>query len=280
MKKILFLLFAVLFLTSCSRIITKDYEVVDRGIISSIDYQNYKVTVEYKKGLFHEWLVQNPFDGFSLIGIAYTDSLQVGDKCFVYKSESNETLISKINLNDAKIVNKALFKFYWQSLLFSEWFLFLLLMAILVTVIVLFVSRKKLNVLLIAITTGVAVVGMSPGRKMVKINEGRISKIENDCVFVDDKAVYNTTVNDLFSKKTLSLGQNVVVYSYQHGETRNSMPGYRRDIFLTNRNFDDGTLKVRQIYPEVTLYTTLVYWFMLAIIWLICKPLIRIFFRS
>ena len=280
MKKILFLLFAVLFLTSCSRIITKDYEVVDRGIISSIDYQNYKVTVEYKKGLFHEWLVQNPFDGFSLIGIAYTDSLQVGDKCFVYKSESNETLISKINLNDAKIVNKALFKFYWQSLLFSEWFLFLLLMAILVTVIVLFVSRKKLNVLLIAITTGVAVVGMSPGRKMVKINEGRISKIENDCVFVDDKAVYNTTVNDLISKKTLSLGQNVVVYSYQHGETRNSMPGYRRDIFLTNRNFDDGTLKVRQIYPEVTLYTTLVYWFMLAIIWLICKPLIRIFFRS
>lgn len=280
MKKILFLLFAVLFLTSCNRIITKDYEVVDRGIISSIDYHNYKVTVEYRSGLFHEWLVQNPFDGFSLRGIAYTDSLQVGDKCFVYKSEDNETLISKVNVNDAKIVNKTLFKFYWRSLLFSEWFLVLLLMAILVTVIVLFVSRKKLNVLLIAITTGVAVIGMSPGRKLVKIDEGRISRIHNNCVFVNDQTVYSTSVNDLFSEKPLSFGQKVVVYSYQCGETQNSIGASRRDIFLSTYNFDDVTLDVGQIYPEVTLYTALVYWFMLSAFWLICKPLFRIFVRN
>ncbi len=279
MKKILFLLFAVLFMTSCSRIITKDYEVVDRGVISSIDYHNYKVTLEYRSGLFHEWLVQNPFDGFSLKGLAYVDSLQVGDRCFVYKSKDNETLISKVNVNDAKIINKALFNFYWRSLLFSEWFWGLLFMAILMVAITMFVARKKVSVFLFVITTGVAIVGMSPGRKLVKIDEGQISKIHNNCVFVDDKTVYSTSVNDLFSEKPLSLGQNVVVYSYQRGETQNSIGSCRRDIFLSLRNFDEITLKVGQIYPEIMLYSALVYWFMLLILWLICKPIVRIFFR-
>ena len=107
MNRIIFLL-AVLTFASCSRIVTKDYELLDSGTVAEIDNVEGKMGIASNRdGVCREWFPETMRDGLSVWGICYADSLAVGDKCYVYDG-GDKPVISKVSVADAQRINRAL----------------------------------------------------------------------------------------------------------------------------------------------------------------------------
>ena len=129
MNRIIFLL-AVLTFASCSRIVTKDYELLDSGTVAEIDNVEGKIGIASNRdGVCREWFPETMRDGLSVWGICYADSLAVGDKCYVYDG-GDKPVISKVSVADAQRINRALCRQYWKELLISERLIVCVLMAL------------------------------------------------------------------------------------------------------------------------------------------------------
>ena len=116
MNRIIFLL-AVLAFASCSRIVTKDYELLDSGTVAEIDNVEGKMGIASNRdGVCREWFPETMRDGLSVWGICYADSLAVGDKCYVYDG-GDKPVISKVSVADAQRINRALCRQYWKEAL-------------------------------------------------------------------------------------------------------------------------------------------------------------------
>ena len=165
MNRIIFLL-AVLTFASCSRIVTKDYELLDSGTVAEIDNVEGKMGIASNRdGVCREWFPETMRDGLSVWGICYADSLAVGDKCYVYAG-GEKPVISKVSVADAQRINRALCRQYWKELLISERLIVCVLMALATMAFWLFSpnSGKCIGVgfVLILATTAAAVAWMAP----------------------------------------------------------------------------------------------------------------------
>lgn len=264
MNRIIFLL-AVLTFASCSRIVTKDYELLDSGTVAEIDNVEGKIGIASNRdGVCREWFPETMRDGLSVWGICYADSLAVGDKCYVYDG-GDKPVISKVSVADAQRINRALCRQYWKELLISERLIVCVLMALATMAFWLFSpnSGKCIGVgfVLILATTAAAVAWMAPGRKLEKVGSGVITGVEKKRFTLDGKTVYYLSLpKDVFNGETLEAGKAVNVYRY--GKHRS---GIRENIFLSRSSFNEATLKKAQIYPEIFLKTVGLYWGLLLV---------------
>ena len=254
MNRIIFLL-AVLTFASCSRIVTKDYELLDSGTVAEIDNVEGKMGIASNRdGVCREWFPETMRDGLSVWGICYADSLAVGDKCYVYDG-GDKPVISKVSVADAQRINRALCRQYWKELLISERLIVCVLMALATMAFWLFSpnSGKCIGVgfVLILATTAAAVAWMAPGRKLEKVGSGVITGVEKKRFTLDGKTIYYlSSPKDVFNGEMLEAGKAVNVYRY--GKHRS---GIRENIFLSRSSFNEATLKKAQIYPEIFLKT-------------------------
>ena len=230
MNRIIFLL-AVLTFASCSRIVTKDYELLDSGTVAEIDNVEGKIGIASNRdGVCREWFPETMRDGLSVWGICYADSLAVGDKCYVYDG-GDKPVISKVSVADAQRINRALCRQYWKELLISERLIVCVLMALATMAFWLFSpnSGKCIGVgfVLILATTAAAVAWMAPGRKLEKVGSGVITGVEKKRFTLDGKTVYYlSSPKDVFNGEMLEAGKAVNVYRY--GKHRS---GIRENIF-------------------------------------------------
>ena len=276
MKKF-WLLLTVLLITSCSRIVSTDYELIDSGVIETVDYDAVSVSiVSDKDSVCRSWFPKKAFDGLSLLGLGYTDSLKVGDKCFVY-DKGDEPLISKVSIQDAKAINEALCRHYWNELLSLQRLIILVVLAFVVMALVLFTPDNYgytlIRVMLLFAATAFAVLGMAPNRKLEKVGDGVLTEISGKRFVIDNKTVYYSYPKDVFKKEALSVGEKVQIYRYGR-----SSSGVRENIFISKCVFDDVTLAKDQIYPEVLVKTWGLYWAMLLVVGFLLA-LFRIFYR-
>lgn len=270
MKKFLLLL-TVLLITSCSRIVMTDYELIDSGVIEKVDYDAVSVSiVSNKDKVSRTWMPKRMFDGLSLRGVYYTDSLKVGDKCFVYDN-GDEPIISKVSIQDAKVINDALSRHYWKELLVSERLVTMIALAFVVMAFWLFSPNSNkyimIGLVLFLGATAFAVIWMNPNRKLEKVGEGMLTEISGKRFVVDNKTVYYSYPKDVFRKEPLYVGEKVQVYRY--GRYRS---GVRENIFISKSVFNEDTLKKSQIYPEVLLRTWGLYWALLLVAGVLLTP--------
>ena len=271
MKKF-WLLLTVLLITSCNRIVMTDYELIDSGVIEKIDYDAVMVSiVSANDSVARTWMPKRMFDGLSLRGLYYTDSLKVGDKCFVYDN-GDEPLISKVSIQDAKVINDAMCRHYWNELLVSERLITMVALALVVMGFWVFSPNNNkcifIGLVLILVTTVFAVVWMNPNRKLEKIGDGILTEISGKRFVIDNKMVYYSYQKDVFRKETLNVGDKVQIYRY--GRHRS---GVRENVFISSCVFNEATLVKSQIYPEVILKTWGIYWVLLFVVGLVLAPL-------
>ncbi len=270
MKKF-WLLLTVLLITSCSRIVSTDYELIDSGVIETVDYDAVSVSiVSDKDSVCRSWFPKKAYDALSLQGLEYTDSLKVGDKCFVY-DKGDEPLISKVSIQDAKVINDALSRHYWKELLVSERLVTMIALAFVVMAFWLFSPNSNkyimIGLVLFLGATAFAVIWMNPNRKLEKVGEGTLTEISGKRFVVDNKTVYYSYPKDVFRKEPLYVGEKVQVYRY--GRYRS---GVRENIFISKSVFNEDTLKKSQIYPEVLLRTWGLYWALLLVAGVLLTP--------
>ena len=263
MKKFLLLLM-VLLITSCNRIVMTNYELIDSGVIETVDYDALKVSIiSDKDSVCRIWFPKRAYDGLSLRLLHYTDSLKVGDRCFVYDKE-DEPLISKVSIQDAKVINEALSRHYWSELFVSVRLITLIVLAFVVMGFWLFSPNNGqcifVGIMLFFITTAIAVVWMAPNRKLEKVGDGTLTEISGKRFVIDNKTVYYSYPKDVFKKEAIHVGEEVQVYRY--GKYRS---GVRENIFISKCAFNDATLEKSQIYPEILLKTWGLYWALLLV---------------
>lgn len=248
-----------------------DYELIDSGVIEKVDYDAVSVSiVSNKDKVSRTWMPKRMFDGLSLRGVYYTDSLKVGDKCFVYDN-GDEPIISKVSIQDAKVINDALSRHYWKELLVSERLVTMIALAFVVMAFWLFSPNSNkyimIGLVLFLGATAFAVIWMNPNRKLEKVGEGTLTEISGKRFVVDNKTVYYSYPKDVFRKEPLYVGEKVQVYRY--GRYRS---GVRENIFISKSVFNEDTLKKSQIYPEVLLRTWGLYWALLLVAGVLLTP--------
>ena len=271
MKQIMFLLAAILF-ASCSRIATADYELLDEGVITAIDKENKAISVvSGKDSVCREWFFGTIYDGLSMRALAYTDTFNIGDKCYVYE-DGDKPLISKVSVADAKQVNAFLSRWYWRDLFTAGQIGVWVLLALMVHLAFVFPVKDETTATVYFMLTffalAVAVARKEPGRTLEKLGAGVITQIDGARVTLDGQKVYFVAaMEDIADKQTLEKGQSVYVYGYgvYHLDGK-LISGSGEDIFMSRRELCPAALDKQQIYPEIMLRTSGLYLLVQAIV--------------
>lgn len=262
----MFLLAAILF-ASCSRIATADYELLDSGVIAGVDKENRAISVvSGKDSVCREWFPGTIYDGLSMRALAYTDTFNIGDKCYVYE-DGDKPLISKVSVADAKQVNAFLSRWYWRDLFTAGQIGVWVLLALMVHLAFVFPVKDETTAgvyfLLTVFALAVAVARKEPGRTLEKLGAGVITQIDGARVTLDGQKVYFVAaMEDIADKQTLEKGQSVYVYGYGVY----LLDGKLIDIFMSRRKLCPAALDKQQIYPEIMLRTSGLYLLVQAIV--------------
>ncbi len=271
MHKIMLLLTILLFV-SCSRIVTADYELLDEGVITAIDKEKGMVSVTSRKdSICREWFPETVWDGLSMRALAYTDTFNIGDKCYVYE-DGDKPLISKVSVADAKQVNAFLSRWYWRDLFTAGQIGVWVLLALMVHLAFVFPVKDETTATVYFMLTffalAVAVARKEPGRTLEKLGAGVITQIDGARVTLDGQKVYFVAaMEDIADKQTLEKGQSVYVYGYgvYHLDGK-LISGSGEDIFMSRRKLCPAALDKQQIYPEIMLRTSGLYLLVQAIV--------------
>ena len=264
MHKIMLLLTILLFV-SCSRIVTADYELLDEGVITAIDKEKGMVSVTSRKdSMCREWFPETVWDGLSVWGVCYTDSLVAGDKCYVY-DDGNKPLISKVSVAEAKLVNEALCSLHWERLLtFGElgvWILMAMVASIGIFLCLFYFKDLGMAVFaclcIVAFTTMYAVFSQSFACKLGKIDCGEITQIEDGTrIVLDGKTVYYASLlTDFLDDEPLKPGQKAYIYEY--GILFDDSAS--NEILASKRDVSPYVLEKSQVYPEIVLKSAGIY---------------------
>lgn len=262
----MFLLAAILF-ASCSRIATADYELLDSGVIAGVDKENKAIrVVSGKDSVCREWFPGTIYDGLSMRALAYTDTFNIGDKCYVYE-DGDKPLISKVSVADAKQVNAFLSRWYWRDLFTAGQIGVWVLLALMVHLAFVFPVKDETTATVYFMLTffalAVAVARKEPGRTLEKLGAGVITQIDGARVTLDGQKVYFVAaMEDIADKQTLEKGQSVYVYGYGVY----LLDGKLIDIFMSRRKLCPAALDKQQIYPEIMLRTSGLYLLVQAIV--------------
>lgn len=235
---------------SCSRMVSKDYEVMQHGTITAIDSQNGCLSVRTPAtGAIQIWYVNNSFcDVLSLYVLAYDTRLNVGDTVYVYRDGSN-IFASKCSIADAKDINEFLCSYYWQNIA-QNWYWFLLIFSIIALCIITKKEAATLFALVIGFSITLGLTGLA--NRLQPMPGGTITEITADFVKLDSaRIVPYAALEDIKTHKPVRVGQNVMLYSAEYFGNRK--------IFFSSQKLNNDTLTAPQTYPEVWLKSSLLF---------------------
>lgn len=258
-KKLCVLAVLLMLLTSCSRIVHTDYELVDYGTIVSIDKKEQRITIHSALNNKQiSWFVTNcEFDYLSKRGLGYTKKLVYHDKVNIYQN-GKEFFATTLDVRDAQNINKALTTYYWQHLA-ENWDG--ILIALIIIFIILYIINYTCNisralwvmVFIWGITLLTSFSLGNIGAVFTPSSEGKITKITPTYVTLNDKYVCPyATLEDISTHVPVKVGQQVNTYSYNIDESSIKSP-----IFFSTHKLNENTLKSYQSYPENLLMTSI-----------------------
>lgn len=245
----------MLVFTSCSRIVSVDYPLLDKGTVQSVDRNNCQITVvSNRDSMYRVWTPETYMDGLSVRGIGYTDSFTVGDVCYVYDG-GDKPIVSKVSISDAKKINAALCEHFNKNSIPSlQAVAFVLFSAFVIPFFWLaFKQDKRACFFVLLVTFVLASFLYFPGRTLETVDSGTITAIEQNRYILDGKRVYYaSSEQDIFNGGKLSDGMAVTVYCYGDKHMRN-------EVFLSRSSFSETLLKMPQPYPEIMLRSIVLY---------------------
>lgn len=267
MKKLLFFAFLATLLSSCSRIISTDYELAEHGIITAIDAKTNTLTVlSLQDDTSKEWLTSSTCDELTLNVLHYTKVLNIGDTIYLYHNGKN-FLPTRCNIDDAKEINRMLCKYYWQNVPIAG--LIILVAFILLTALFVKKIKDRQSIFVQSIATFtilyfLAVTVLNAGHRLYPLKEGTVTNLTADKITLDKSFTFPcyklTTVTP---KNGLKAGQYVHLYSY--APTNQAHNG---SIFVCTKKLNAQALTAWQAYPEI--------WFKTMVLCLIILALAKI----
>lgn len=275
MKKIMLLLLIAVVLSSCSRVISKDYEEISSGLVTQVDEEQCEITMQSLVDRQEScWKVFQTKDGFSWrLFRGYTEDILVGDTVFVYKNQDG-VFVSKLSTAEAQCVNQTLSNYCWHSLLQVPQ-LCCLIVLMFMTVALYYISKEnglKNSCTMAVFNLVMAICIFLPGKTLQRTMIGFVSESEDKVVIdnafrykVANEKVSENVWKDAFSDETIKCEDLVYVYEYV-------FLGKTETYFVSKRKLDGHTLTSPQVYPEIMLRMCLIELVLLLLVWACVFP--------